>query len=174
VAVGILTGGEVPERLNGPVLKTGARKCRGFESHPLRQALHLAAVLLLAGCSVFGTRTFGYAFPADEFLDALPVTLTDQTGLVTNLDEAPADFQPLIDEGFQTVPGDSRAIVVHWLGGFCDSGVAIDARDTGTVTFTLTTTRKPGVCELGAIQRALRIDLARPLDPSMINFVIEP
>ena len=33
----ILGGGEVPERLNGPVLKTGGRKPRGFESHPLRQ-----------------------------------------------------------------------------------------------------------------------------------------
>ncbi len=41
-AVGILTGGEVPERLNGPVLKTGARKCRGFESHPLRHRLPVA------------------------------------------------------------------------------------------------------------------------------------
>ncbi len=35
--VAILSGGEVPERLNGPVLKTGGRKSRGFESHPLRQ-----------------------------------------------------------------------------------------------------------------------------------------
>ncbi len=136
--------------------------------------MHLATVLLLAGCSVFGTRTFGYSFPDDGFVEALPVTLTDHTGLVTGIDEAPADLEPFADVGLQQLPGDPRVMVAHWLGGFCDASVAIDVRDTGTVTFTLTTTRKPGVCELGAIQRALQIDLSRPLDPSMINFVIEP
>ena len=33
----ILGRGEVAERSNAPVLKTGDRKVRGFESHPLRQ-----------------------------------------------------------------------------------------------------------------------------------------
>ena len=33
----MLARGEVPERLNGAVLKTVGRKPRGFESHPLRQ-----------------------------------------------------------------------------------------------------------------------------------------
>ena len=115
----------MPERLNGPVLKTGGRKSRGFESHPLRQppavaniapilgrpvvdlAVLLSAMVIavvLVGCSSVGVRTFGYAFPPEGGRPGLPVLLTDHAGAVAQLDEAPPGLQPVAAEGFMTEP----------------------------------------------------------------------
>ena len=175
--MGILHAGEVPERLNGPVLKTGARKCRGFESHPLRQPTgaglaSLAVALLVIGCQLLPARTFVHTFPAAEGGQPLPLTLTDRTGLVTGLDAAPDGFQLLADDGFGAVPGRPRALVAHWVGGACDDRVAITAEGPG-LTLTVETTVRPVACEGVGILRAVVIELAAPLDRSRTSIEIK-
>ena len=102
----------------------------------------------------------------------LPVVLTDSTGSVSALGEAPAGFQPIVDDGFSTVGNNPNAIVVHWIGGACDASVAITADGTNVVDFTLTTTTKPGGCDAIGISRAVLIQLSRPVDPSRIGFQV--
>ena len=87
--------GEVPERLNGPVLKTGGRKSRGFESHPLRQhslaaivvlvlPLLLAAVVVGA-CSLVPGRQFPFGFLENGAAPELQGVLNDKTGAVVRV-----------------------------------------------------------------------------------------
>ncbi len=133
----------------------------------------VAILLFLAGCSLFGTRTFGFAFPAEGNRDALPVLLTDATGTVVDVDAA-ADFQAVIDEGIATINANSNAVVIHWIGGACDASVAINATGNGVVDFAVVTTVKPGDCDAIGIPRAVLIQLAQPADMSRISVRFEP
>ena len=127
----------------------------------------LAAVAVI-GCTVF-SRQFAYTFPANGNIAELPVVLTDSTASVTFVGEAPAGFQPIVDDGFSTVPADPNAIVVHWLGGACDASVAITAEGSNSVDFVVTTATKPGGCDAIGIPRAVLIQLSRPADPSRLG-----
>ena len=170
MAVAILPRGEVPERLNGPVLKTGARKCRGFESHPLRQAtIAILGVLAVVGCSVF-SRTFDFSIPAEGNRDALPVVLHDETGQVAALGEAPANAIPVLDNGLLTLRDNPNALVIHWTGGVCDTGALITATGSDQLTFTLKITTRPGECILIGVSRSVLVLLTHPVDMSRTSF----
>ena len=141
----------------------------------IRRGHPLLALALLAGCSLVGARTFAFSFPAVENIGAVPVVLTDYSGTVADADEGPRDLAFLADEGFMPVPGDPNAVVLHWLGGGCDASVAIDVRDTGTLSFAVTTTVREGVgCDGIGIQRAVLVQLSRPVDPSRLDVRFPP
>jgi hypothetical protein len=141
----------------------------------------IAAVMLamlaitVAGCSLFGSvTTFGFAFPANGNIAALPVTVSDATGTVVSADQAPAGFLPVVDEGFSTVIENPNAIVVHWIGGACDASVAMSVRDTGTITVHVATTRKPGACDLLGVSRAVLMQFSHPIDASRTSVGFDP
>jgi hypothetical protein len=135
----------------------------------------LLTALILAGCSLFGgVRTFGFSFPAEGNMQALPVLLTDHSGSVVEILGAPG-FEPLIDEGIATIPEDPNAVVAHWIGGFCDASVAITVHETsGFLDIIVATTRRPGDCEAIGIQRAVLIKLSSRADMSRIGIKFEP
>jgi hypothetical protein len=141
----------------------------------IRRRLPSLACLLLAGCSLVGARTFSFSFPAVESFGAVPVVLTDHSASVAGADEGPRDLAFLSDEGFMPVPDDPNAVVLHWLGGGCDAAVAIDIRDTGTLSFAVTTTVRQGLdCDGVGIQRSVLVQLSRPADPSRLDVRFGP
>ena len=165
-AVGILLRGEVPERLNGPVLKTGGRKSRGFESHPLRHALLAAIALALAGCSFLPGRQIVFGFPARDGVPELRGVLTDTTGSVTRVTTIEGmDPVPPFDRGMMTLGDEPNTRVVYWIDA-CDESVAIAVTPEGGVTIRVTTTPRAGPCDLVGIRRYVRIWFNAPPDDS--------
>jgi hypothetical protein len=166
----ILTRGEVPERLNGPVLKTGGRKSRGFESHPLRHAERLASALsvvvvlaVVTGCGLFA-RKVDFVFPPVGQIGALPVTVADETGLVVRAAAAPDNLEFRMDEGMATFENRPNDVALYWLGSACDERVDIKVSGSDHVTFAVAITR-PGSCA-GGVRRAIVIELSRQVDSS--------
>jgi hypothetical protein len=131
----------------------------------------LAATLALAiaGCTMAST-TFGFAFPEQGGnIGALPVVLTDHTAMVVDVDAAPDNFEPLIETGIAPFPGNPNAVVVHWIGGACDSGIRMTLTGAPGMTLAVETTRKDGPCILIGIGRAVLIQFGRPIDMSQIG-----
>ena len=168
----------MPERLNGPVLKTGGRKSRGFESHPLRHAVPVwIAALLVIGCSLLPGKQFTYTFPAlpDHTIEALPVVLTDKTGGVVGLADAPGGLPPApVESGMTTSPAFPNGFVIFWTGGACDQRVEISAEGSGSVDYVVKTITKPVACDALGIRRSVLVQLAGPADPDRIGVRIEP
>ncbi len=160
----------MPERLNGPVLKTGARKCRGFESHPLRHALRrvplllITATALLAGCAS-ALQTFHFSFPAGLGLPEVPVVLDDQLGRVVKADINATDPNPPLDEFMRTFDALPKLVMVQWVGSGCDSGVLITVGPPD-VTIRVASTRTTGACDPVVVHRAVLIEFSEPLDRS--------
>jgi hypothetical protein len=138
-------------------------------------AILATLAIAVAGCSLLGAvTTFGFEFPADGPIAALPVTVSDASGTVVGTGQAPDGHRPLVGGGFSTVPEDPNAIVVHWIGGACDASVAMSVRDTGTITVHVVTTRRPGACDLLGISRALLIQFSHPIDASRTSVDFDP
>ena len=156
-------------------MKTGGRKSRGFESHPLRHTLVLilAVAALLATCSVTA-RKFDLTFPAADNLAELPVVVTDETGLVGAVEVVRIDPPQVLARGFVTIAGRPNAVAVHWVGGACEASVAITVSGSDQLTFAVATTSGPGTCDAIGIQRAVRIDLGRPVDTSKTTVTFDP
>ena len=137
-----------------------------------RAAMALALVLL-AGCSLLPGRQFTYTFPAGPGLAALPVVLTDTTGTVIGLEEAPPGFQPRLDVGMATIAQNPNAVVIRWIGGSCDERVSITEEGSPSVTFVVTTTSAVA-CDLGGVPRALLLHLSKPADMRLLAVRFEP
>ncbi len=134
-----------------------------------RAGAWILLAMALVGCGTVSISQLSFRFPAANGIPELPVNLADYSGAVISIAAAPAGFQPVVDNGFSVVPAFPNAIVVHWIGGACDRHVAIDARDMGTLTFTVTTTRQARRCDAIGIPRALMIGLSRNFDASRIS-----
>ncbi|MBI3750611.1 MAG: hypothetical protein HY263_02995 [Chloroflexi bacterium] len=121
----------------------------------------LVAVLLVA-CQSTG-RTFRVTLQT-TFNEALPVALTDQTGLVTGVTPAAVDstigFEP-------AVRGDpeSGALILTWTGGACDSEAAVTfLMQEGRYVLTLATHEKAGGgCPSSGVPRGIRIATSTPV-----------
>jgi hypothetical protein len=171
----------VPERLNGPVLKTGGRKSRGFESHPLRHEPWLLALALLAGCYVQNRdapepRYFQFVFPASGQLAALPGQVADLTGMVSAVDVDPASPPVAVgDRPFvRSAPGRPTAVVVGWSGGTCDQRADLELGESGrrTPVFTLKLLSGHGGCHLEEVQRLLVVSFDHAVDPAAFELDI--
>ena len=121
----------------------------------------LVAGLVLAGCSLGAGPDVRLLLPGGGQSGNVPVLLTDHSGSVVEILEAPG-FEALIDEGVATIREDAHAIVAHWTGGGCDASVAITVHETsGSLDITVTTTRLPMVCDAIGIKRAVLISCRR-------------
>ena len=167
MTVATLQRGEVPERLNGPVLKTGARKCRGFESHPLRHALWVVvAAVALAGCSFLPGKQFPFGFPPRDGIPELRGVLTDKTGAVTHVTTIEGmDPIPPFDRGMSILGDADNSVIVWWIDA-CEKGLAIEVIDNGNGAADIDVTLVPGAgaCDLVGVRRYVRIRFAEPVD----------
>jgi hypothetical protein len=137
--------------------------------------------LLLAACSFLPSRQFAFEFPAQDrpqgevAIAALPVLLTDHTGSVVGLDEAPNGMSLLIDQGMPIDPAHPNAVILQWDSGPCDTSVRIDVtQSSGTVDILVTTIFKPVPCEAIGIVRDVMITLSGPADPARIGVRFTP
>jgi hypothetical protein len=132
------------------------------------------AILAVVGCSTIPlARTFSFLMPAEGNRDALPVMLRDETGQVAALGEAPANAIPVLDNGMLALRDNPNALVLHWTGGACDTGVLITATGSDELTFTLKISTRPGACILIGVARSVLVVLKHAVDMSRTSFSFE-
>jgi hypothetical protein len=148
-------------------------------------AVGILVALLVAACGPSGTR-FTTVFPARDGdqdgtvdLQALPVTLIDQTGTVTGIQATEYDFEewdgdlarglakPFLDR--------PEAIQVAWMGGACEDSVRLVLTSDGTGGVTLAIRADNGFGILGGgcpaigIGRTIVIGFVSRVDASSVD-----
>ena len=127
-------------------------------------ALGLFAIALVTACQPEG-RIFETTLGAD--INApLPVTLTDETTLVTGVMVAAVDPATTGNEpAVRADQDDPNGLVLTWLGGACDQDAAVRFQIlSGGYVLNLATHEKFGLgCVASAVARALRITVSRPI-----------
>ena len=122
----------------------------------------LAAALLIGACQAEG-RTFSTRLPTVD-RDPLPVALTDETELVTGIDEAQADVSWGDKAAVHALPGRPNAVVLSWLGGMCDRDARVRFHVVNGDYLLNLAINDPGAsCPAAGVPRALRIDLSRSI-----------
>jgi hypothetical protein len=137
--------------------------------------LATALAILLAGCtSTGGPTTWTATFPADATAEAdpIPISLIDQTGLVTGMALAPAGT----GESHVTLdPTDPLALRMDWAGSNCDgriSAVMSASGDGYTVTIHVNPSVAGGFgCTAVPVLRAIAIHVRKPIDPGTFTIV---
>ena len=127
-------------------------------------ALMLLAAVLGVACQPQG-RTFQTTLPT-EGRDPLPVTLTDETGLVTGV--APAEVDLVWNDNVPAIHAlrnEPNAAVLSWLGGACDQDATVLFHVVhGDSLLNVAIHEKFGLgCSGAAVARAIRISTSNPI-----------
>src|SRR5690349_21536205 len=119
-------------------------------------AFSILVAALVLNCEVSGQR-FELRLTHPSY-SPLPVTLTDQTGLVTAVAQEP-DAQVANEPSLAAVAGDPNAAVLTWLGGACDSDATVLFHHlNGGYVMNVAIHEKIGLgCTAVGIPRSLRI-----------------
>ena len=140
----------------------------------LLAALALVACVASAGCGGGPIATpFLANYPAATAGgDAVPISLIDQTGLVTGL----AVANEAAAEGVSAVPGQPNALRASWAGGVCDDRVTLVLNKLGA-GYELAIHNHPrftaGIeCDASAVTRAVDITFTQPIDPAALSLKI--
>jgi len=147
---------------------------------PGRVALAVAALvaglaLVACGSGVAVPTPLAAEYPAAASGEkALPISLIDQTGLVTSLAVAP---DAPAGQGVEAVPGSETALRVHWDGVPCDDRVTMVLVDIGA-TYQLTIHDHPqfaaGLTGPDAVaHRIVDIAFTRHVDPTDLSLSIQ-
>lgn len=122
----------------------------------------LAGILLVA-CQSAGT-TFQVTLQTTSN-DPLPVSLTDQTALVTGISQATADITGSFEPRVRADPTEPRAVVLSWTGGACDVAATVTLiKQEGSYVIGLASHEKTGGgCPLLGVPRGIRIATSDPL-----------
>lgn len=127
----------------------------------------MALVVLVAGCHSSEGRTFQFEFPARLQMDALPVEIVDQVGILVAA--APGPRGP--GDGVVPVPGLPDEVAVFWTGGLCDKGVTITFRAVPD-GYTLTErTDRAGNCAEVGVFRSAYLRFATPVPAESVAFI---
>jgi hypothetical protein len=130
---------------------------------------------VLTACEVF-PRRFDFVLPEHPrekpgSAIALPVVVLDYTGLVAGLEASPpARGRSLAIHQHPTQPA---ALIVDWPGGGCERHAVLELRraEAGYRLTLRMTLDKP--CNGSPANRELHLILAKPVDPSEIEFLPE-
>jgi hypothetical protein len=138
-------------------------------------ALALLACLAVAGCAGEAVPSpFAVEYPAATAGgEHVPVSLIDQTGIVTAMSVAPEAAA----EGVRGVPGQPNVLRVSWPGGLCDDRATLVMNRIGA-RYELAIHNHPrftaGIeCDDSAVTRAVDIALRQPLDPAALTLNIQ-
>ncbi len=99
----------------------------------------------------------------------LPISLLDQTGLVTGIEALPADggFEDGVEDAVE-----GTGLIYSWTGGACDSRTLLTFERTESGFRLLTLTETTGdLCILIAIGRRIAIHLSEPIDAATVTVV---
>lgn len=129
----------------------------------------------LAGCGPGGeVPTFRISYPPATAGDKpLPISLIDQTGLVTAIAAAP---DAVVGSDVEAVPGRADALRVSWDGGDCDDRVTLVLNRLGDA-FELAIRNHPQfgaglICTGAEVSRALDIEFSTTLAPEQLSLAI--
>ena len=141
----------------------------------LLAALALVACLACAGCGGGPVATpFLIPYPAATAGgDPVPISLIDQTGLVTGMGVADATAS----EGVSAVPGQPNVLRASWAGGVCDDRATLVLNKLGA-GYELAIHNHPrftaGIeCDASAVTRAVDIVFRQPIDPAALTLDIQ-
>jgi hypothetical protein len=130
----------------------------------------------LAGCgSGPGATPFTVSYPAATAgADPMPISLIDQTGLVSGL-ALPDEQAP--GPGVADVPGQPNALRVAWEGGPCDDRATLVFNDIGG-SYELAIHNHPPItagieCDETTAMRVVDIAFNRHLDPGQLTLNIQ-
>ena len=143
---------------------------------PIGAVAALAVALVsLAACGPGAVPTpFALNYPAATAdADPLPISLVDQTGLVSAMVAAGVATSP----GVEAVPGDANALRVSWQGGPCDDRVTLVLNDIGG-RYELAIHNHPPitagiVCDESKVSRVVDIAFNRHLDPAELTLNVQ-
>ncbi|MBA2382556.1 MAG: hypothetical protein H0V73_10650 [Chloroflexi bacterium] len=127
-------------------------------------AMSLLAAIVAAAC-----QSQGQVFQATLLTDPvkpLPVSLTDESKLVTGITEAAADSTTTgSDPALRADQDDPNGLVLTWLGGACDQDAAVwFGPQNGGYVLSLAIHVKVGLgCPASGVPRAIRIATSRPI-----------
>ena len=132
---------------------------------PRAVALILLVALLGVACQPEG-RTFQTTLQT-EYTNPLPVTLTDETGLVTGIAQAEVDPATLSDvlPVVHAPVNDANASVLTWEGSACDQDTTVWFHVLhGGYVLNVAVHEKLGTgCPAAAVPRAIRMTTSRPI-----------
>lgn len=143
-----------------------------------RLVIGAAAVLLfaaLSGCGSGGGVPFTVSYPAATADgDPVPISLVDQTGLVTSLTLAP---DASAGSDVEAVPGNANALRVSWPGGPCDDRETLVLNDIGGERYELAIHNHPPItagfsCDTSTVARVIEISFKQPLAPEQLSLNI--
>jgi hypothetical protein len=139
----------------------------------------LLALIVLVGqaCTIGPSRagdprTLEVAFEPGELTKRLPVRLVDHTGLVTSMVVAGPALDQVELLAVWNPPGRPDALLVQWLGGACDSSVALEF-DRTEAGFGLTIHTEQQLvlgCVAAGISRTVRLDFSADVDAGTVAF----
>lgn len=139
-------------------------------------AIVVIPLAALAGCgSGGGVPTYSTAYPPQEVGDkALPISLVDQTGLVTAIAAAP-DASAAAD--VESVPDRANELRISWLGGECDDRVTMVLVNIGAV-YQLAIHNHPQfaaglTCTAAGVPRIVDISFNRHLAPDTLTLSVQ-
>lgn len=129
----------------------------------------LLATLGIVGCGSTdepGPRVVDGVFPAQGDVAALPVRVSDPSGVIRAVSIFAADAG---HDGVTQVPGRDDALYLQWMGGMCDRAAEVVVDRAGAILFvTISTKRDFGGCRLMGISRTLMLELNEPVDASTV------
>jgi hypothetical protein len=140
-------------------------------------AVFATVLVSLAGCGSGAVATpLTVSYPASTAgADPVPISLVDQTGLVTAIAAAPAGSAA---PGVAAVPGEANTLRVSWEGGPCDDRATLVLNDVGGDRYELAIHNHPPItagiaCDASTVLRTVDIKLSRQLDPAQLTLNIE-
>jgi hypothetical protein len=151
------------------------RSFAGGSEHPRRYAVAavVALAVVFAACSL-AARKFDLVLSAGGAAEELPVVVTDETGLVLNVGEASLDAPAPLPRGLMTLNGEPDTVIVHWVGGACDEGVAMTVSGSDDLTIAVAITSSPEACDAVGVPRAVFIKIVRAFDMSRTSVTFDP
>jgi hypothetical protein len=116
-------------------------------------------------------RTFQTTLQSEN-TNPLPVTLTDETELVTGIAQADVDPAALADPlpVVHALASDPNASILTWEGGACDQDTTVRFHVLhGGYVLNVAVHEKSGIgCPAAAVPRAIRLTTSRPIAPDSI------
>jgi hypothetical protein len=103
-------------------------------------------------------------------IPALPIRVEDRSGLV----QAVAFVNDPALQGIRAVPDRPNSIAVGWMGGACDQRVAVTVEGTAPTVEVAIRTETAGACRAIGIPRAIELQFAQPIDPTMVSMSVAP
>jgi len=131
----------------------------------------------LAACGSAGPSPFAVTYPAATAgVDPVPISLIDQTGLVSAIAVAPASSMGA-GAGVEAAPGLTNGLRIGWQGGPCDDRTTLVLNDLGA-RYELAIHNHPPItagmtCDDSIVTRVVDITFNRHLDPEQVTLNVQ-